>query len=394
MFTRLLRVFVTALSVFLVLGLCATTAEAKSVARVTGVKRAGQDWQHAKLKIRWNPVTGATKYRMRVSGAPARLRNARPITARVASGTFTRKLVRNRSYYVQVRAVRKGTLGRWSRVARIKPVRRVSAPVHTAPNPPSASGGTRFGFWAGNDVVGGNAGARANFDRVKSYLGAPDVYRMFYPGDPGTNFSSSNADFGPPVVVSFKLRPTDVTAGKWDARMRTWFNSIPNTRQVWWSYFHEPENDIEHGAFTAAQYRAAWKHLTNLAPERGNLHPTLTLMRYTLSIPTKRTVADYVTSGLEVLAWDSYLTGNLGIKAVVDDPAAVSRRFGLGFAIGEVSAKDPSKMDKFVRDFIPAAKRNKAEFVTWFETNKKGGGANEADWRMRPHSGAVAAWRQ
>lgn len=393
MFSRLLRVFATALSVFLVLGLCSTTAEAKGVSRVTGVKRVGQDWQNAKLKIRWHRVKGAKKYRMRVAGAPGRLHNARPITSRKARGTFTRKLVRNRSYYIQVRAVRKGTLGRWSRVARIKLVRRGSAPVHNTPRPPRKPGATRFGFWAGNDVGAGSA--RQNYNRVKGYLGAPDVYRMFYPGDPGTKFVGSNADFGPPVVVSFKLKPRDVTAGKWDARMRTWFNSIPNTRQVWWSYFHEPENDIEHGAFTAAQYRAAWRHLTALAPKRSNLHPTLTLMRYTLSIPQHRTVSDYVTPGLEVLAWDTYLSSaSMTIKQAVDAPAAVSRRFGLGFAIGEVSSNQPARMDQFVRDLIPAAKRNKAEFVTWFESNKAGQGVNENDWRMRPHSGAVAAWRR
>ena len=359
---------------------------------MTGVKRVGQDWQNAKLKIGWNRVTGATKYRMRVSGAPARLRNATSITSRVAGGTFTRKLVRNRSYYIQVRAVRKGTLGRWSRVARIKLVRRGSAPVHTTPTAPSPPGATLFGFWGGNDV--GAGGARQNYDRVSGYLGSPDVYRMFYPGSPGTSFLGSNADFGPPVVVSFKFRPQEVLAGQHDATMRAWFNSIPSTRQVWWSYFHEPENDIEAGAYSAAQYRAAWKHLTALAPERSNLHPTLTLMRYTLSIPTRRHVADYVTPGLEVLAWDSYLTGNLTIKSTVDDPAAVSRSFGLKYAVGEVSTNQPTKMDQFVKDFMPAAQRNNAQFVTWFESNKSGQGVNEADWRMRPFAAAVATWRQ
>ncbi len=95
-----------------------------------------------------------------------------------------------------------------------------------------------------------------------------------------------------------------------------------------------------------------------------------------------------------VLAWDSYLTGNLTMKHVVSDPAAMSASFGLGFAMGETSAKDPTKVDQFVRDLIPAAKAKNAQFVTWFETNKSGQGVNEADWRMRPHSTAVSAWRQ
>ncbi len=251
---------------------------------------------------------------------------------------------------------------------------------------------TLFGFWAGADTVGSTESARANYDRVKSYLGTPQVYRMFFPGSPGTNFVGSNADFGPPVVVSFKFRPQDVIAGSADATLRAWFASIPAGRQVWWSYFHEPENDIEAGAFTAEQYRAAWMHILALAPKQSNLHPTLILMRYTLSIPTRRTVDWYVAPGLEVLSWDSYLTGTLTTKQVIDDPAATSARFGLDFAIGETSAKDPAKIDQFVKDLIPAARAQGAKFVTWFETNKAGLDVNEADWRMRTHAAAVATW--
>ena len=86
---------------------------------------------------------------------------------------------------------------------------------------------TLLGFWAGADVVGSGEGARANYDRVSSYLGQPDVYRMFFPGSPGTNFVGSNADFGPPVVVSFKFRPQEIVTGQHDATLRAWFASIP-----------------------------------------------------------------------------------------------------------------------------------------------------------------------
>ena len=251
-----------------------------------------------------------------------------------------------------------------------------------------------FGFWAGSDAVGGGEGTRANYDRVSGYLGAPQVYRMFFPGSPGTNFVGSNADYGPPVVVSFKFKPQEVVTGQWDATMTAWFESIPADREVWWSYFHEPENDIEAGSYTFAQYRAAWEHLIALAPKRANLHPTLILMRYSLSLPTKRPIESYVTEGLEVLAWDSYLTGGLTIQKVVEEPAAVSAKFGLDFAIGETAAKDPAKVNQFVKDLIPAAKNAKAKFVTWFETDKSGLGVNEADWRMRPHAEAVTTWRQ
>lgn len=281
-------------------------------------------------------------------------------------------------------------LGEQLQAARAE-IDRLNPPPTPAPEPAPAPPDTLFGFWAGSDPAApGNA--RQNYDRVSGYLGAPDVYRMFNPGLPQSPFKGSNADYGPPVVVSFKAPPVEVAAGKHDAHFAAWFGSIPADRDVWWSYFHEPENDVEAGAFTAAQYRAAWAHLIALAPKRATLHPTLILMRYTLSIPARRKVADYVTPGLEVLCWDSYLTGNLTIKDVVDTPAAVSASFGLDFAIGETSAKDPAKIEPFARALIPAARAAGAKFVTWFETDKSGQGINEADWRMRPQPGAVATW--
>lgn len=263
--------------------------------------------------------------------------------------------------------------------------------VATSPRRP-----TLFGFWPGR--VNPPVGLSADWTRVKSYLGLPKVYRVFFPGSPGSTFLGSISDFGPPVVVSFKFLPQEVVSGKHDSALTTWFNSIPVTRLVWWSYFHEPENDIEVGSFTAEQYRAAWDHLITIAPKRPTLVPTLILMRYTLSIPSKRNVSSYVSEKLKtvgngVLAWDSYLTGNLTIKDVVDAPAAVSASYGLGFAIAEVSTKDATKRDQFVNELIPSAKAAGAQFVTWFESNKTGLGINETDWRLKTNTQGAASWK-
>ena len=47
--------------------------------------------------------------------------------------------------------------------------------------------------------------------------------------------------------------------------------------RTWWSFWHEPEDDIERGGFTAEQYRAAWAHLDALetAVHNKNLRSTL-----------------------------------------------------------------------------------------------------------------------
>lgn len=260
-----------------------------------------------------------------------------------------------------------------------------------------ATGKTLFGFWAGTDQNGAGTPARQNYDRVRGYMGEPEVYRMFYPGLPPRNFVGSSSDWGPPVVLSFKAAPKDVTAGKHDALFRDFFASIPTNRSVWWSYYHEPEDNIEAGEFTAAEYRAAWKHLTDLAPKRNNLRPTLILMRYSLS-RSNRPTSQYVSSGLKVLAWDSYLTSNTkDITGVVDRSAEESAKFGLGFAIAETAVStdfNPGSghaktVNDFAKQLVERSRANGAEFVTWFESNK-----GDGDWRIRPYPEAVKNWRE
>ena len=79
---------------------------------------------------------------------------------------------------------------------------------------------------------------------------------------------------------------------------------------MYWTYYHEPEDNIEAGAFTAAQYRAAWQRISSLALRANNprLHATLILMCYTLTPASGRSFADYYPGDayIDVLAWDCY----------------------------------------------------------------------------------------
>ena len=81
----------------------------------------------------------------------------------------------------------------------------------------------------------------------------PPACRRPWPGSAGVS--------GGPVAVSFKAAPKDVLSGRLDGQLSNWFATAPKDRPIYWSYFHEPENDVESGAFTTADYRAAWVHL-------------------------------------------------------------------------------------------------------------------------------------
>jgi hypothetical protein len=130
------------------------------------------------------------------------------------------------------------------------------------------------------------------------YSGAPEPW----PGLAGTS--------GRPVVVSFRYAPRDVLAGRADAALTDWFAHAPSY-DVWWSYSHEPEDNVANGEFTAADYRAAWQRIASIAganaPATARLHSTLILMCYTMNPNSRRNWRDYYVPGAQsMLAFDCY----------------------------------------------------------------------------------------
>ncbi|MFC4531422.1 hypothetical protein [Sphaerisporangium dianthi] len=110
--------------------------------------------------------------------------------------------------------------------------------------------------------------------------------------------------------MSFKYPPKDVAAGKHDVNLRSWFASAPQDRDVFWCFYHEPEDDISDGRFTAEEYKAAWRRIEGLAGEAGNsrLLATTILMDWTLSERSGRHWQDYYPGSayVDVMAWDVY----------------------------------------------------------------------------------------
>ncbi|WP_229399222.1 hypothetical protein [Micromonospora okii] len=187
----------------------------------------------------------------------------------------------------------------------------------------------------------------AGLARSDRSYGPLRMVRVFYPGLP-PSWSGSRADAADrTVVVSFKAPPGEVTAGRHDSRLVAWFRSVPRDLDVYWSYFHEPEDDVERGSYTAAQYRAAWQRLAGLADTAGNarLRATLILMCWTLNPNSKRDFDDYWPGGdaIDVLGWDCYNSG--GKFDRYTDPAQVfspmikkSRALGKPWGLAETGS--------------------------------------------------------
>lgn len=184
--------------------------------------------------------------------------------------------------------------------------------------------------------------------RADRTYGPLQMVRVFYPGLPPSWNGSRSDVVDRTVVVSFKAGPRDVNSGKHDTLLANWFASVPKDRDTYWVYFHEPEDDIEAGAFTPTDYRAAWRRIAGLADRAGNrrLRATLVLMCYTLTPSSGRNWRDYYAGDdvIETLGWDCY-NQSWG-KGEYADPATmfarsveVSKAAGKSFGYAEMGSK-------------------------------------------------------
>lgn len=218
------------------------------------------------------------------------------------------------------------------------------APQPTKP-PETSPGGGRTLCGLSLELKPGESFQKA-LTRLDGTYGGLETVRLFYRGVPPAWPGNPNLGNRPPII-SFKMAPRDVLAGKYDKAMAHWFATAPRDRDIYWVYYHEPEDNIATGEFTAADYRAAWRRLRSLADRAGNsrLHATLVLMGWSLDPLSKRDWRDYYPGRdvIQVLGWDVY---NLGWKKRrYDDPAAmydrvvaVSKGENLPFGIAETGS--------------------------------------------------------
>lgn len=163
--------------------------------------------------------------------------------------------------------------------------------------------------------------------------------------------------------------------------MTRWFGTAPRDRDVYWVFYHEPEDNIAKGEFTAADYRAAWRHLRGLADKAGNprLHATLVLMSWSLEAESKRDWRDYYPGRdvIQVLGWDTY---NLGWKKgrydspsmMYDRVVALSKEEGLPFGVAEtgsylVGDDNGEKRAAWLHETNAYLKKHGALWVSYFD---------------------------
>lgn len=245
--------------------------------------------------------------------------------------------------------------------------------------------------------------ALSGIDETFGHVG---VVRHFRPGLP-LDWESENAQQlrERTLVTSFKAHPTEITSGELDNFFLNWFKTAPSDQTIYWSYFHEPEDNINSGEFTSAQYRAAWKHLAELEQKacKPNLHSTLILTEWTMQPSSKRDfrVYDAGPEYVKVLAFDPY-NGATSPTRDFYEPAAEllgpivekMEADGRPWAIAElgsrqiVSDKDGKGRAQWLTSVANYAEKHDALFVTYYHSVAKGG-----DFRLLEPN-ANAAWRK
>jgi hypothetical protein len=234
---------------------------------------------------------------------------------------------------------------------------------------------TQFG---GTVYENPNETYREAYKRVTRTYGKLDAVRMFFPGTPGSWSSIRAKVDGTPVVASFKMSPTDVVRGKYDGLMKRWFRSAPTSRPTYWSYWHEPEEDV-----STRTYRHAWQRLAHLAAKAHNpsLKATLILMCWTLDKHSGRNWKSYYAGrkAIDVVAFDCYNTGRKNgvyksprdiIRPVIHAAKSVHKPFGIAEFGTTVIKGDGGQQGRatWLRQYARYVQRHGGRFATYFDS--------------------------
>jgi hypothetical protein len=205
-------------------------------------------------------------------------------------------------------------------------------------------------------MLGSSIKDAADLAHDTALFGHLPIVRVYYPGLPSatawtTGLAGANRSA---VIVSFKALPRDILAGADDAALRHFFDTAPAGHPIYYTYFHEPEDNIHAGQFTLADYKAAWAHVVSLARAAHNpyLHSTLILMEWDLVKASGRNWKSYLPGGgiISVLGWDAYPVGSatnvhpqLTVAPNFMGPAiAASKSVGLPYGFAEFGLSTPS----------------------------------------------------
>lgn len=235
----------------------------------------------------------------------------------------------------------------------------------------------------GVPLLGSSVLSEPNLHTVTGQFGRMPIVRVYYPGLPSSNAWTTGmaAANHSAVIVSFKALPKTILSGADDAALRHFFNTAPTGHPIYWSYYHEPEDNIADGQFTAAGYKAAWAHIVGLAKAAHNpaLHSTLILMSWDLVKASHRNWHDYLPGGgiISVLGWDAYPVGSAtNVNPQLTPPGgfmgpaiAASKSVNLPYGFPEFGLSTPKGRPGWLKSVGSYIMHSGALFASYFNGN-------------------------
>lgn len=211
--------------------------------------------------------------------------------------------------------------------------------------------------------------------------------------------------------ISFKISPANVLNGSRDAALTNFFSQLSETGTIYWTYFHEPEDDISRGAFTAEEFRNAFDYIIDLQKNlnKPNLVPTLCLMAYSVNPASKRNWKDYLPEKVELVSWDGYYADSYGedVSKVFGPVREVMKTVDLPWAVAETGVNKRKNKGQVNEDMdIETRKRLLTAlakdlstvkplpvFVEYFDSAPPQDEAYSS-WRISDDPAMIAAWEE
>jgi hypothetical protein len=218
---------------------------------------------------------------------------------------------------------------------------------------------------------------------------------------------------------SFQLSPADVAAGKDDAILTSFIATTP--KDVIITNWHEPEQEIAAGQFTAAQFRNSIIKLAQIvraqnALDGGTRRVSVILMYDTIYGFKGRNPYDYWPgrdpngqNWADLISFDTYALPHNTLTAccprgytdgikwqtakyLLDPSINFAKSIGSPWMVSEFGyledIHDPTHKARSIQDFVAYARQNGAVAVEYWDAS-----GTRADWRLRYSSAATTAWR-
>jgi len=272
--------------------------------------------------------------------------------------------------------------------------------TQTGATPDAGASQARAGTTS-HTLFGSTVSDLADLRQKTAEFGHMPIIHYYFVGLPPSNaWSGLGIANHSAVVVSFDAQPSAILSGAADSAIAHFFDTAPRSFPIYYCYFHEPENNIQKGQFTAAAYRAAWERVARLARAAHNadLHSDLILMGWDVNPYSHRNWRNYFPTGgiISTVSWDVFPDGGYTVEPPAEwmgPEVKVSKAAGLHFGFAEFNTTTIPGRPAWLLSIGTYCRSVGAVFCTLFDSIQVGGLAAHGGSYVIRDKASISAWR-